>query len=458
MIEKAVASTVEGQAEPKTAFGPWLQRASRLGRYSVWSGLDQFINIGLPRLVLFPLLAWLMPDEFGVFVLALSFVQMVGLTPSNGLAGYVIRDFARHDPEHQRLMMRTVLFLSGLIMLPFGLFFLFGGGWLGRVYQSPDLGRMLPLLGIYLLLMNVVETALTMFRVHRAFSRPAFFHLVQLLLLFTSIPFYKLWGLPGVALAHAIGNIPVLVLLFVQEPAIFCARPYFSREMAGSALRVWLPYSASAFIFVSAGYLDRPLLGYWWPEDEVAIFFAAVSTAGVVIIPAMFTSQLVLSLLGKSTGIQGFSRRFLTLYALGTIVSAAALFFVVAPLGRLVLTKLYSGIAEQALPLWNYAVAAYTLMHIQALCRPFITKFLSPNIIPVLAFASVVARVLPMLWLVPRFGKTGAVQAMLIGSAVAALLWLGTYVLYFIGPRSRLPEQGPVGEQGEDRVLLPVEE
>ncbi len=411
-----------------------MSEITRFGRYLSWTVADQIIGLGVPRLVLFPILgAWLGKDAFGAFGIALSLTQMIGLSPSNGLMGYLIRDYSRESEARQALMVRTTLVLTALVVLPFTLFFVFGAGLISHAYDNhPTLIRLLPFLGLHLLFTNVGETALTVYRIRRAFGFVALIHAVQALLLFLALPLFYVQGDSSVATAYLIAGAAALAVQLRMDRASLLTRPFYAPRFAQAALRVWPAFSLSALISLSAGYLDRLLLGYWWSAADVAPFFAAVSTASMAAVPATLVSNLILSLLGKVRGDQGLSRGFHRRYFLGACASSVVVYVVGSLLGKPLLGILYPTYIDDALPLWNYAVGGFAVINLSQLFRPFVSKFLSPAILPMLSGASLTGRLIPLLLLVPSSGRLGAAQALLIGSTVTGLLWLVIYLKYFV--------------------------
>ncbi|RMF82186.1 MAG: hypothetical protein D6744_06285 [Planctomycetota bacterium] len=59
-------------------------------------------------------------------------------------------------------------------------------------------------------------------------------------------------------------------------------------------------------------------------------------------------------------------------------------------------------------------------------------KFLPPIVIPFLTAIMVASRVVPIVLLVPSGGASGAVHALLIGSAISSLCWFGLYLKSFV--------------------------
>ncbi|MCH7812856.1 MAG: hypothetical protein IID40_02425, partial [Planctomycetes bacterium] len=209
-------------------------------------------------------------------------------------------------------------------------------------------------------------------------------------------------------------------------------RPLCSRAVVRSAMGVWIPLSLSALMVLSAGYLDRVLLGLWWPATEVAVFFAAVSPAALSVIPAGQLSQFALSLLGQVKSRDRFGRTFYALYAAGTCLWALVVFGAFSMLGRWFLTTLYPELADRALPLWPYALASFGAVGVGISCRPFVIKFLSSRVLLVVTGVGLVGRAVPLLILIPSGGALGAAQGMLIGSSIQGALWLGVFVRFFV--------------------------
>lgn len=427
-------------------------RLFRLGKYSIWTFLDQLCLQAPLQLGVFPLLAWLLGSkDFGALVLAVAFINLVGMSPSHGFHGYVLREAAKYSQKEQALIIRTMAAMSFVFVLPAGLFFAFGSSYIGEKYNLPLLGRFLPVLGAYLVLLNVTDTLLVAHRIRREFGIITFVHGVQGLAFFSAIPLYLICGINAVPYGWLIAAlISVLTSCLILRKELF-ARPLFSRFFAKQAMGVWAAFSVSAFVLMSAGKIDRLLLGYWWDTKVVATFFAAVGTAAIFVMPAQFFSTLILSLLGKVSERETFSRKFYSFYAIGACLFTLAAFCVGSLCGKLVLNTFYPSLADNALPLWKFAVASFAILNVQLLCRPFIVKFLSIKLIPVLTTINVIGRLLPILILVPSRGQRGAVEALLIGSTVASISYFSVYLRSFVFRKSI-----PAFQLGENRSAADV--
>lgn len=411
-----------------------MSRIIRLGRYFTWTVADQFISLGVPRLVLFPILATMMTDAaFGSFVIVLGAIQMVGLSPSNGLIGFIIRDFVKTSEDEQAILTRTTIVLSFVVMVPIGLAYVLGANAIAGLYgENAIVARMLPIMALFLLLTNLVETSLAGQRVRRKFGRMALVHGAQSGLLFLAIPLYGVWQEAGIATAYLVaGAGALLVSAGLERRAIF-QRPIFRPSVARAAFAVWPAFSLAAVISLSAGYLDRMLLGYWWSPADVKPFFAAVSMASLIAIPGTLLANLVLSLLGGLRDAGQLNRRFHILYALGVCGASVVVLLVGLLLGRPLLDTFYPSAADDAMKIWHYAMAGFAVFNIGTLLRPFVSKFLSPKILPIIATISFLARLIPLILLIPSKGAIGAAQGLLIGWSVTASLWLCLYVKNFV--------------------------
>ncbi len=407
-------------------------KIARFGGYFSWTAADQFIELGVPRLLLFPLMYHVMgTDQMDVFLVAFGMVMLFGISPSKGLSGYVMRDAAHHEEVDHGPLMRTVITLAALALLPLVLLFVAFDDAIAVFWGSPDAARLLPAMGIYLVTLNMLHTATTIYRYHRNFGRMVAVHAFQSALQFLAIPGYFAFGLPGVAYGFAAAGIGgFLAILFVERRTLF-ARPLLESQYARGALRVWLPVSISSFLVLSAGSLDKLLISKWGGGTGPAVFFAAAASARILLIPGSQFNTLLFSLLGKARSSKRFSQRFYTLYfvisiGVSLLIWGAGLF-----VGHYVLL-LYKPAAAAAAPLLPWTIAGVAGMSVQAALRPFINKFLPPGYLPWMAALGVTGRIVPLLLLVPTRGPLGAAQAMCIGGLFAAAIWAAVYVWKFV--------------------------
>ncbi len=408
-------------------------RLSRLSGYVFWTLFDQFCVIGLPQMALFPLLAYQMGnEEFGVFVLAIGFITMIGGSPSLGLQSYILRDAVNY-PEHERFfMVRTMMVMSLIITVPIGLVFILGNSWIAETYRTPLLARLFPPLGCYLIFFNVVETGLAIFRMLRQFHRMAIVHLCHNLLLFSAIPLYRIGGFDLLSYAWIISTFLTIILFVVMQSREIFRTPVFHWGFARAALQCWWPFSLSSFLTLSAGKLDRLFLGYWWPPEVVAGFYVAISIASVFILPLSLISGLILSLLSSKKDQYFWKKQQYLLYGLGSTLCCVALCLLGMAIGTPVLQTFYPTLAQDALPLWTPVIIGIVIGALPVMLRPFITKFLPPVVMLRLITVSMMIKVGLVLALVPRYGASGAAFGVLLASLATSGLWLLTYAWHLI--------------------------
>lgn len=426
------------------------ERLLRLGSHTIWSAAGHFVNLGVQRLVFFPVLALLISeDAFGTFLIALGLVNMIGLAPSNGLMAHVLRDAAKYEPADQRLLIRTSTIMTALATLPIAVGLAVAAPWIAGAYGIATLAPQVVILSLYLLVLNVTETILCIQRVRRDFRYIALVHTSQGLLVFTALPLLPIMGLLAIPVGHVIGAAATLIFQLAHRRDELLERPYFARRLARDAFATWWPMSLSTLALGSAGYLDRLLLGLWWPERDVATFFAAVGTAAVFSVPGAVLSSVILSLLARFERASALSRSLYFGYAIGIVVFSALMGVLGVLLGPTFIGILYPRMYEDALPLWSFAVWAAVVTNLHALARPFIVKFLAISWVPALAYFGLAARVVPLLLLVPSGGQRGAVQAMLIGSAIASAAWYALYVYKLVLRSPKPPTDGHGGASAE---------
>jgi len=386
-----------------------------------------------PRLLLYPLLASLVGDkDFGVLILAMAFVNLIGQAPSDGLHGFMLREAAKYEQKDQELMLRTMFVMSFALASPAVLFLGFSSGYIGRRYDLPLLDDFIRVLASYVLLLNLLETLLGMHRIHRKFHIVTSVHAIQGGFIFSAIPLYLLLGIRAVPFGWVVGTlVAVICSCFILRQQLF-RRPFFNGNYAKRALGVWCAFSLSAFMAVSAGRIDRLLLGYWWDAEVVAVFFAVVSVAAVFALPGQFISGFMSNLLGKVRTRESLSEGLYIFYAVFVVLFSIGMFSVGRFCGKVFLQTFYPNLASRALPLWNLAVASYSLVNIHLLCRPFVNKFLTVKAIPVLTAVRIVSRIVPILVLVPTRGQRGAVEAFLAGSTVTSAMYYGVYLKSFV--------------------------
>ena len=429
--EAAVVSvTTKSDPSLRTPFGVPLKRITRLSSHLMWTGTDHIGTLGLTRLVCFPLIASLLGvAEFGEFVLALAITTLFGVPISQGFTTYIVRNISLLPPARQAAAVRTSIAmctltttatLAGLMLLT---------PLLGQRFQSPALTLWLAVFSAHYVFTNPCETILAVRRVERNFRYIALVHAagaVAMLLCLCAYPFLSTGAIIAGVLAW--GILPMLITLQLIPSGI----NWIDREEVRGILTVAVAFSASSAVHLSSGYLDRMILAFWWPAEEVSTFFAAISLGLLLNSPGLVLATLILSLLGKVEDPGRFSRRFLTGFLLASIGLALAVFFVGRPFGALLLKFFYPQQFVKAIGLWDYAVASAAGLTVIGLLRPFILKFSPPHWLPILSTLALGIRLPLLLWLVPTGGHLGAAQGLCFGVLITALIWVAVFVHFIV--------------------------
>lgn len=390
-----------------------------------WHGLDQLVVTGVPKLILLPLLAALVgPAEFGVFVLALSVVQSIGLSPSNGFQGWILRSLEEYPQKlWDELAARAALW-GFVAALPFAVGALSAPLWADKVFAASGVAPVLVAFAPFLIATNCLETALARERVRRRFGslvRWHSFHLVGVLLgvilSWDGSPDRVAWG---VSMGSSLTALIMVALLARRARPV---PPAVAEQARIQALTVWWPLSLAALLSLSAYSVDRVVVGIWLDADAVAVYFAAASLASLAVVPFSMMAGWGLTMLGRVGNemdrVKSDWKRVtpLALAAISTIV--LALVFT----GSHILHFFYPSLATEAIEIWWVLVVAAGARAAYVIIRPMVIKFANPRILPLLTLASISIKVAALIILVPHFGLLGAAVATLGASVVLTLMW-----------------------------------
>lgn len=410
-----------------------IKKLFKLGKYGTWSFFDQIGLLGLTRLVLFPVLAGMLDkDSFGILVIAIGFVNMIGVSPSTGFSAFVLREAAKYSLQERALLIRTMILMSCFMVLPFGMFFVFCNTFIASRYGLSELAYLLPAMGMFLIFLNISETPLVFFRIRRKFEKVFFAHFIQGLLYFSSIPLYLAGGLKFVCYGWVIGAIGQVIFVTILLRKEIFARPIFDIKFAKHSMTIWWTFSLGSLLVLSAGRLDRLFLGYWWESKYIGGFFAAASIAAILTIPTSLASSLILSLLGGVKERTFWQKRRYKIYGISCIGLGIIIFIVGMVIGKIVIQFLYPDYFEEAVLLLPWVVGGAAFSTLKLMTRPFTVKFLNPKLMPALGASDFIAKIVPLLLLVPKGGAMGAAQSLFVSSAIIGTLRFSVYIVYFI--------------------------
>lgn len=397
-----------------------------------WSALDQVARLGVTRLVFFPIaLRLLGPASFGDFVIALSICAVIGGSISRGFTNQLIRTANEYGPGEQMGILKTaaantllvtavLLILSGVAIVPFA----------DRV-GGADLGFWLVVFMLHYLILNPTETMMVKYRIERDFRRMTLLHSVGVAALLAALLLYPLIGRWAVALS---------LLLWAIVPAVWVAASEgldgvgVSTAVLGRTWRSLYDYTLGGFVQLSTGYLDRLMLAFWWPPEQVTVFFAAVSLALLFQSPATMLATFVLSMLAKVDGRRLSSARLLA-YLLAACAAGVIVYGVGIVLGDRLLELLYPEQHAESTRLMSLAVAASATMTVSTLIRPFVIKLRPSSWIPKLSIVTLLVRIF-LTWLLVRSGGyEGAALALFYGSLFTTLAWVVAYLSVLMSDR-----------------------
>lgn len=416
--------------------------------YLFWLGVDSFLTIGVTRLFLFPIAAYIIGKEhFGVFATAISVVLMVGTAPSMGLTTGLLRHMADYPPERRTQLYRTGLQMCHRVMV---VFVVVGMLLLGvvsglRVVPTQLLACILPL-GLALYSDNQFYIISIEMRASRRFRDSAVWDGLQaairsVLGLFGAF----LGGSIGLACGYAFGSPLAYVLLRFRRHAWF--QEAYDRDMARTLKKVWLHITIATFLILSGQYLNRILLKVWYPFADVADLYAATSVVQIFVMPVTCGSALLMNMLASYRSLSALSRGAKTQCVATASASIALLPLLLWITGSWLLKLMFPGFGDAPKVLLHILVWGVPLTVLMSWVRPFVLKFAPVQVNPFINGVAMAGQLIPALALIPSFGGRGAAWAVVIGNAVYALALI---VVLFFAVLYRRPSaiSLPVGCEG----------
>ncbi|MEN6308629.1 MAG: hypothetical protein ABFD91_12830 [Anaerohalosphaeraceae bacterium] len=402
-----------------------MKNLRRNTNYVFWSFTEQASVMAIPRLVLWPLAAYVIGKEaFGVFVFSLAITSIVGVQPGNGLATGLLRHLSDYDSEGQKQFCGSALRLCHLAMVVLvaaSLLCLIVLGGINLV--SPRVLYCLIPLTLSLYPENQTHLLLTESRFYRQFrTRALWFTFRSFLNLAGGYAGAKLAGLIGLVWGFTIGNALVYgILRFLYREQF---RVPYDIEMGGVLKKIWVQITIAGVIAFAGPYLNRIVLGSIHGFNDTADLVAATGVTFIFLSPITCISALLLSVISRYNSIRDVSRS-----ARVQLLCISFLGVIVCPLGlRLfashIIEALYPGFGEESVRLLKILVWMVMSETVVCLCRPFVMKFGSLRLVPIINSVSLVATLMPAICLIPFYRAVGAAWAIVLGSVVAGGLWL----------------------------------
>lgn len=402
-----------------------MKNLRRNTNYVFWSFIEQASVMAIPRLILWPLAAYVVGKEaFGVFVFSLAITSIVGVQPGNGLATGLLRHLSDYDSEEQKQFCGNALRLCHLamvIVIAAGLLFLIVLDGINLV--SPRVLYCLIPLTLSLYPENQTHLLLTESRFYRQFTtRALWFTFRSFLNLAGGYAGAKLAGLIGLVWGFTLGNAIVYgILRFLYREQF---RVSYNTEMREVLKKIWIQITIAGVIAFAGPYLNRIVLGGIHGFNDTADLVAATGVTFIFLSPITCISALLLSVISRYNTIGDLSQsakaQLLCISFLGVIVCPLGLRFFASP----IMGVLYPGFGEESVRLLKILVWMVMSETIICLCRPFVMKFGSLRLVPIINSISLIATLTPAICLIPCYRAVGAAWAIVLGSVVAGGLWL----------------------------------
>lgn len=394
--------------------------------YTFWVALEIVFIMGLPRLVIFPVTAYLLgKEQFGLFIFSFGIVMMLGNALSGGLVTGVIRNIAKFDGPARDCLVGTSVRLCRIAMrviICIGMVALAIAGYFGHT-DPKIIWCLIPLL-LFLYPWNLFDLQMARYRVERRFAlRTAWYGLLGTLLLI-AIPAAIWGGAVGMAWGYMLGCVITQIILSWKQKILF-KKPAYDVNMAALLKQIWLHMSLASVLAFSSRYIYRIILGISHSFSSVATLFAATNIIDLCMAPMTILSLLLLSMLGGFAHLRDVGRRqrYIVLGATVLIVVGATLIVFFG--GTFILSVMFPKFSDESARILRLLIIIIPCAAVVNFSRPFIVKFGPIKFVPVLNFITLAVHLLPAILLIPRLGIKGAVISYNVGYGLSAISWLG---------------------------------
>jgi len=393
--------------------------------YTFWVFAEQAAYLGLPRLVLFPVAAYLIGKEgFGIFSIALSITLLIGMQPQNGLATGLLRHLPEYEDRQSAALYGTAMRMSHWVMSAIVAVGLIATVITGctDVTSRRLLNCLFPLV-ILLYVENQFLLILTDTRFLRRFRQRAIWVAGCSISGVICGTIGAIVGdAPGLAWGYLLGNAAFYVVIRLRRESWF--RAAYNREMAAVLRADWLHITIAGILTVSIPHINRIVLGAYHSYDSVADFVAATTIMFVYLAPTACFGGLILSMLSRYSSASQLSRRGRTYYAavlfFGVLILPVLMFLTGPAATRL----LFPQFGQASVDLLRVLVWVVPSEAIACLTRPFIYKFAPARVIPIINLVSVVIILVLAFLLIPRYAAKGAAWGYVVGNTLTALVWV----------------------------------
>jgi O-antigen/teichoic acid export membrane protein len=403
-----------------------------------WSVLEQAASSGLPRLVLFPIAAYILgKNEFGLFATALSCALIVGVQPANGLATGLLRDLPFYQNQEQSQFVYTAVKMSHKFLM-YSLFFaiVVVVGVYITGYIDWKTYFCLTFFGISLYAENQFMLILTPLRYKRQFrERSIWFVVCSVCVTVLGVIGCYLGGVAGLAIGMMTGNFIVYGAAYRKylTPGVV-----FNPAQAKTLRSVWVHMTIAGVLVTAGPHLNRIVLRFFSDNESVADLFATTAIAYVFTAPISNLSGLLLSMISKYKSLTEISRnsyRMIWGLMIGGAVLGTVFFGLAAPILLKLLFPRFGGRATALFSILIWMIPANVAI---SFVRPLLTKFADVVWIPRINFIVLAITLILMFGLIPHWGLIGAAWSITVGNVAAALLQIVLFVVIFLKSKNQM--------------------
>ena len=395
---------------------------TRIG-YFLWSGAGFFLQIGIPRLLLYPLAtAAIGAEQFGLFLTALSMVSLMGLVPSGAMSSSILRIIADYSATQRSTCYRLALCLNGMVVSAIIAFAIIAGGiiWPSQENSNPLLMAVAAVLLLSLWSENQFVVARVPLRYQRRFRTATLQTLAQsaaatLLGLTGALT----QGAIGLAIGICIGNTIAYLGVRTHLPtALVPPPPALTRRI----LSLWLTFSIGGVLAIAGVHINRIVLGASGPYSDVTTLFSATAIISIFLSPAQVIGSTIFSLISRNQTFQtGSGKVGIMLFTLcaGLVAGTTLGTWIIGPW---LLHFFFPEVAPTATGLLGILIICVPFSAAQALLTPFFVKFAPRRLLLGSYAISTSLFILSSLLLVPEYHANGAAASYVIGMIAQALL------------------------------------
>ncbi len=409
-----------------------LKSAFALAKLSMLSAFGSASRLGMERVVLMPLMAYLAGEEStGRLIIALGWTVILGQTSGRAFGLAAIRLYASASEKGQAqdlLGSSLTIMLAGVLpMMAIGIA-IYAMIWPWESVKQ-YLFLLIPL-AIYAAGQGLSYLAYVHWRVNLQYGRVAIMEILTGLLVLASLPLAMVYGITGAAWGMAIGMSATLLLI------ILTIRKEINLRLGTGSTIYW----AKKYMFFIPAFLFQGLLltllakagilvvGSVVGASEVVTYYAAISILVMFSFPLNPVTNVILSVLSRKQDISQISRRSILQHLVFSFMGVIGFFVFVNMLGPFLIRMLYPNQAKESIALLRIMTWGYSLQVLQIFVRPFVVRFARIRFMLALSIVNAFIVITLLLILTLLHGIIGTAYATSISSAIMSLNWFGVYL------------------------------